>query len=361
MKIGIIDNDLCTRKSYSYPNLALMKLSNYHKIKGDFVELIDIDTPIGLFASDFDIYYCGKVFTDTYTPNHIIKNDKVIKGGSGFYFDKAEKLPYDIEHSKPDYELYNKHVINKFVPKNRTVNFSDFSIGFTTRGCIRSCDFCINRSNKKVELHSPVEEFLDKNRKYIMLWDDNIMASKHVYDIFETLNKTGKPFVYKQGLDIRLINEEKAEMLLKSNYYRPKDIRNKVAHFAFDNISDYDKIISKIELLNNKRDSSWVFTLYVFTGFDRNNNYDFDFFEQDFKDLIIRIKILFELGCQPYVMLHENYKLSHLKKWIELVKNYCNSPLNYGHTLYEHLINLGKKHNEIFFNSDFKIKVRTYT
>ena len=106
MNIALIDNDLCTRKGTHFPNLALMKLSSYHKSIGDNVELINIDEMSGLFQSQYDKVYCAKVFSDTETPDYM-QNKGIIFGGSGFYFDKAERLPHEIEHSMPDYRLYS--------------------------------------------------------------------------------------------------------------------------------------------------------------------------------------------------------------------------------------------------------------
>ena len=127
MKIGLIDNDLCTRKGNHFPNLALMKLSNYHKLNGDNVSLINIDEMSGLFQDEYDKVYCAKVFTNTETPNYL-QNKGIIFGGTGFYFDKAESLPKNIEHTMPDYNLYNQQVLNRYVQSNRHQYFNNFSI-----------------------------------------------------------------------------------------------------------------------------------------------------------------------------------------------------------------------------------------
>ena len=107
MKIAIIDADLVGRKKHRFPNLACMKISNYHKSKGDEVILkLDYDE-----LDSFDIVYVSKVFTDTSVPDEVTEKDNVVHGGTGFYYDKAEKLPEEIEHSRPDYHLYDDWVI----------------------------------------------------------------------------------------------------------------------------------------------------------------------------------------------------------------------------------------------------------
>ena len=107
MRIGLIDVD-----GANFPNIPLMKLSAYHKAKGDSVEWY---MP---FSKRYDMVYMSKVFS--FSPNYdlVINADRVIKGGSGFcinlrdgkeIFDKANNivLPDEIEHIYPDYSLYN--------------------------------------------------------------------------------------------------------------------------------------------------------------------------------------------------------------------------------------------------------------
>jgi hypothetical protein len=117
MKIGLIDNDFVSRDNHNFPNLALMKLSTFHKQKGNEVELIGFNeiNPNTLFSNNFDEIYVSKAFSDSFTPDYIFKLGNVKVGGTGFYFDKALPLDYEIEHSKPDYSLYDKvlHTIKK--------------------------------------------------------------------------------------------------------------------------------------------------------------------------------------------------------------------------------------------------------
>ena len=106
MDIAIIDADIIGRKKHRFPNLASMKLSAYHKSIGDNVSLVtnydDIDS--------YDKCYVSKVFTATDAPDGIINKPNVVCGGTGFYYDKAEPLPYEIEHIMPDYHLYDEWI-----------------------------------------------------------------------------------------------------------------------------------------------------------------------------------------------------------------------------------------------------------
>ena len=293
-KIAIIDADLIGRKCHRFPNLVCMKISGFHKANGDEVTLktdyFDLES--------FDKVYIAKVFTDTPIPasnlfiGDILNLPNVIYGGTGFFYDKAKPLPPQIEHFKPDYHFYDDWLADK--KKNDTKYFTDYSIGFLTRGCFRHCSFCVNQHFNKVFANSPLEEFLDNSRKKICLLDDNFFGYSNWKDLLIQLQETKKPFQFKQGLDIRLLDQERAKLLAISNY-------DNHFIFAFDNIKDSDTIIEKINLLRNFTDHTLKF--YIFTGYDRSGKYDKAFWKQDILDLFSRLIILKQFTrCYPYVM-----------------------------------------------------------
>ena len=177
MNIGIVDADLIYKKKHRFPNLACMKISSYYKKQGHHVELLMSYNDI----ENYDKVFISKVFTDTLVPDGITELSFVEYGGTGFFYDKAKPLPYEIEHSIPDYHLYDDFVskaLENGSKKKELEYYTDYSIGFTTRGCIRGCSFCVNKNYKQCVKHSPISEFLDEDRKYICLLDDNILAWK---------------------------------------------------------------------------------------------------------------------------------------------------------------------------------------
>ena len=147
MKIAIIDADLIGRKKHRFPNLACMKLSGYYKGRRD-----DVALKTNYEGLDkFDRVYLSKVFTDTEMPEGILEKGNVSYGGTGFFYDKAPKLPNEIEHHMPDYHLYDEWVNEQIESGKKRVDFKyylDYSIGYTTRGCFRQCEFCVNRNYK---------------------------------------------------------------------------------------------------------------------------------------------------------------------------------------------------------------------
>ena len=319
MKIGIIDADLIGRKKHRFPNLASMKISEYYKELGNEVKLL-------LNYEDIKYYdkvFISKVFTDTPIDKNILKLDNVEYGGTGFFYDKAKPLPCEIEHHMPDYHLYDEWVqerLNSGEKRKNLEYYLDHSIGYSTRGCFRQCSFCVNKNYKKVLKNSSINEFLDKDRKYICLLDDNILGYSGWKDIFNELNSTGKKFQFKQGMDERLLTDEKAEIILNSNYYGDYI-------FAFDNIEDKNIIIEKLKIWNNHRKTKGDNTkFYVLCGYDRENKYDYNFWIKDIEDTFERIKILNDNGCLPYIMRYKEYENSPYRGTYINLSAWCNQP-----------------------------------
>lgn len=308
MIVGIIDADLLD-KGTRHPNLALMKISAYHKEEGDNVFLINSYDKI----PECDKYYISKVFKFTKIPENILELPNLTIGGTGFYEDGGNDLPNYIEHHMPDYSLYDKYIAHQIslgYRSSRFVYYQDYSIGFTTRGCYRKCDFCVNKKYDHAFKHSPVNEFLDPNKPYIHLLDDNLLAFKEWEKIIDELEATGKPFQFKQGLDIRLMSERKAERFSKVSYHGDYI-------FAFDHIED-KKLIEK--RLNTWRKYCLKSTkLYVLCAYD----------SQDANDIVNtfeRIKILMKYGCLPYIMRYELYKNSKYRSLYTQISRWCNQP-----------------------------------
>ena len=343
MKIGIIDADLIGKKKQRFPNLACMKLSAFYKSQGHDVELvtdyknlyydgeiwIDYQKALSKYEKNqndknikmlydcmpkcfhkenikYDRIFISKVFTDTEVDDDFLTLDIVEYGGTGFFYDKAPPLPYEIEHIKPDYHLYDEFVriqLDKGESPKSLQYYTDFSIGFTTRGCIRGCSFCVNKNYRRCNKHSPIFEFLDENRKYICLLDDNILSCPQWKEIFLELQSTGKKFQFKQGMDERLLTDEKCEIIFKSNW-----IGDFI--FAFDNIKDRRIVEKKLKLIRQHTNKRTKF--YCFCGYNHDcpGVYPNGFWVKDIEDLLERIKILMSYQALPYVMRYADYVAS---------------------------------------------------
>lgn len=304
MKIGIIDADLLDGGT-TVPNLVCMKLSGYYKEYGHDVELLTDYNSL-----DFDKIFIAKVFSKTKVPDGVIDLPHVAYGGTGFFYDKAPNLPDYIEHHHPDYSLYDDHIkgqIASGVKPTKFKNYTEFSIGYTTRGCFRKCEFCVNKKYDRVHRHSPVSEFLDENRPKIMLLDDNILAYPKWREVFEELQSTNKRFTFKQGMDIRLMTKEKAQVITDSKYEGDY-------LFSFDDYSDKDIIAPKLELFS--RYAKKIPRLYLICGYKSVG-------ADDVAEIFERLIILWRHNAIGYLMRFKNvYGSKHegiytqLSRWI---------------------------------------------
>ena len=206
-------------------------------------------------------------------------------------------------------EFIGKEIARGIKP-GRYADYMDYSIGFTTRGCFRKCSFCVNEKYDHVFRHSPVSEFMDKDRKYIYLWDDNILGYPQWREVFEELNATGKPFQFRQGMDMRLMTDEKAKVLTSSKYHGD-------FIFAFDHIAEREIIEQKLKIW--QKYSTKVAKLYVLCGYESQD-------EVDIANTFERIKILMRYHCLPYIMRHENYNKSKYKGIYITLARWCNQP-----------------------------------
>ena len=241
MKIGLIDVD-----RHNYPNLPLMKISAWHKAKGDNVRWYEAFDGL---VEKYDKVYMSKVFSFTPDYEYPIYADEVEKGGSGYcielvdgkeiyHKERDNSLPEEIEHIYPDYSLYPDQT-------------KDTAYGFLTRGCPRGCGFCHveakeGRCSKKV---ADLSEFW-RGQKNIILCDPNILACKDHMELLQQLADSGAKVNFNQGLDIRLVNDRNIELL--------KQIRLNGIHFAFDRWQDKDIIEPKLREFAKK------------TGYNRN-------------------------------------------------------------------------------------------
>lgn len=297
MRIGLIDVDNYKNLEKCYPNLALMKLSSYHKSKGDQVEWYNP------FATQYDIVYMSKVFSFTEDYPYQINAKVVNAGGTGYcislkdgkeVFDKSKNvnLPDEIEHQYPDYSLYN---------------ITDTAYGFMSRGCPRGCDFCIvkNKEGLCATKVADLSEFW-KGQKYIQLCDPNTLACKDWKDILQQLIDSKATVDFNQGVDIRMMTPEKAEMI--------KKVKVKQIHFAYDRYQDKEFIEPRFKWF--KEITGWdkhKVSVYVLCNFDTT-------MEQNLE----RIYFLRSLNFNPYVMLYDK---EHIPKGHELRKlqRWCNN------------------------------------
>ena len=193
MRIGLIAVD----GRNSFPNLALMRLSNWHKQRGDTVEWWTGFT-------HYDRVYMSKVFTFTPDFDTVINAEEIITGGTGYK--DFGSLPPKVEACPPDYTLYP--------------NWKP-AVGFLTRGCCRCCDFCIvPRKEGAVHPAATWKEIKRPDSREMILLDNNVLASDYGLEQIDRMGREQVWVDFNQGLDARLITPEIAGMLARLHWIR---------------------------------------------------------------------------------------------------------------------------------------------
>ena len=277
-RIGIIDVD-----GHNFPNFALMRVSAYHKRRGDSVEWAE---PL----KRYDKVMASKIFT--FSPDYDydgIKADIIIKGGTGY--DIATRLPAEIEAStEMDYTIYPQYPI---------------SIQFFSRGCIRRCPFCLVQEKEGfITPVTPVD--LNPAGTHIEVLDNNFFANPAWKDAIDYLLAKGQK-VNLHGVDVRIMNEEQAYWLNKLRLYKSIHIAWDLPHIDLtDKLREITRYIKPYKLM-----------CYVLVGYGST-------IEQD----MFRIERLRELGIKPFVMPYRDFENERVPtKYEKDLAQYVNKPM----------------------------------
>ena len=259
-KVGLIDLD-----TKGFPNLALMKLSAHHKSKGD---AIVFNMPL---MEKTGITYIACVFSKNRHKLPAIDGD-VILGGTGFAFPSVYWLPAEVEDMMPDYSLYNAKA----------------SYGFTSRGCIRRCPWCIvpHKEGRIKPWHS-IYQFWDRGHRDIVLLDNNLLASPNWKETLTDLMKEKLKVDFNQGLDIRLVDQEKAHYLSRLKY-------GKQLRFALDDIKYQKAFRQGMETLRGAGIKLSRVMVYFLIGFNSSLEGDLE-----------RLEIIKSYNATPFAMSYQ--------------------------------------------------------
>lgn len=290
-RILLIDAD----SKKDFPNLALMKISAHMKNYNYDVDLLK-GIPENDILEEYDRVYISCIFYQNKDQVlHLAKQfDNVEIGGTGVRLDL--ELPDTIEHIMPDYSLYD----------------IDYSIGFTSRGCVRDCSWCVvSEKEGRIRDHADITEFHHPDHKKIILLDNNILSAPSHRDTFEYLIDNKLRVNFNSGFDIRLINEDNA-LLIKDTKIRDWRFKGTKYTFAFDQPSHKRAVTKGIDLLRdtgiNLHRDNCIF--YVLVGYNTTVEEDIE-----------RINFLISKGVGPFVMRYNQTVgpsriLLHLSRWV---------------------------------------------
>ena len=281
MRIGLIDVD-----GHNFPNLALMKISAWHKAQGD-----DVEWWFGFHQ--YDRVYMSKVFDNTYTQDVFdpVNTKEIIRGGTGYGLDN--KLPDEIEHMYPDYSLYPQYTEQK-------------AFGFLTRGCPNNCPFCIvcAKEGRKSCKVADLDQWWS-GQKNIVLQDPNLLACREHMDLLGQLADSKAWVDMNQGLDARMLTEENIDALNK--------VKIKRIHFAWDLMERSEAILKGLNMYleHGKIKDMSRREVYVLTNFNTN-----------MEENLHRIYTLRGMKYDPYVMVYDK---PNAPKEIRRLQRWCNN------------------------------------
>jgi hypothetical protein len=270
------------------PNLAIMKLSAWHKAQGDTI----------IFpwrGQRVDRLLASVVFTrNRKEAEHLPTYAEI--GGTGW--DYTTTLPDEIEALKPDYDLYG----------------IDYGMGFLWRGCVNKCLFCVVwRKEPEFKQAASIDALLNPRSNRLVLLDNNLTAAPNVVDLLAEMAERRLRVNFSQGLDIRRMTPEIAAALAKVNFSN-HTFTSKQVHFAWDSVGLEQAVKRGVAILKEAGIKPYRLMFYMLCGFGTT-------WEEDWH----RFEVLRELGCDPYVMTYQDLegkaveqdpRLRHFERWV---------------------------------------------
>lgn len=256
MNIALHDSD-----GTGFPNLALMKLSAWHKAQGDHVEWWNPLLP-------YDRVYSSKVFT--FTPENPYLPDNTVKGGTGYGI--MDELPPEVDAIFPDYSIYPN---------------CNHAIGFLTRGCIRKCPWCIvPKKEGHIRKYMSWQEIKRPDSKDIVFMDNNVLACPWGLEQIEDMGGKDVRVDFNQGIDARLITDDVAQMLAGLKWIR-------FIRMSADTDAMLDVVLTAIDRLKRYGVKPYRVFVYVLV--------------QDVESAERRVIALRNVGAEPFAQPYRDF------------------------------------------------------
>jgi hypothetical protein len=302
------------------PNLALMKLSAFHRRQGDETFLLrlthywykhrvgkPIDMRINTMAGRPDRAYISCIFSknrdNALSMKVLLESMGVPVDVGGVGVDITKTLPDDVEHIMPDYSLYPG---------------LDYSLGYTSRGCLRKCPWCIVwRKEGLVQEWASLSEFLSPKHEKVILLDNNLLAAPNWEQVLLELIRRRLKVCFTQGLDPRLVTDSNAR-LLSICKYRNYNWTHRRLYFSFDVLEEEDAVLRTIKVLRGHDVPPKRLLFYVLVGYGkRPEEYTYAYFlEHDYH----RFEVLRDQGTLPYIMVYNKRRdvplLGAFQRWV---------------------------------------------
>lgn len=269
MRIALHDADASHfRRTKTYPNYALAKISAWHKQRGDTVGWWNPRCPL----EHWDQVYSSKIFDFTTEEPYLPPG--TIRGGTGY--DVHSKLPKEIDDMYPDYSIYPS---------------CDYAVGYLTRGCPNHCRWCVV-PDKEGDIH-PYRDWRQVVRTdtdKLVLMDNNILACDYGISQLQSLIDSGYRIDLNQGMDARLVTSEVADVLAKLDWIR-------FIRFSCDQKSQIAAVTRACKLLEARGKRPYNVFVYLLVT-------------PDIDDAVYRVEALKQLrGLNIYAQAERNERL----------------------------------------------------
>jgi hypothetical protein len=279
------------------PNLALMKLSHWHKAQGDEVALTR-SVERGLFEPDYDIVYGSVIFALSQNNfNRFLANfPTAIIGGTGTgKMNTVEEITGEYEHY--DYSIYPEY---------------QWSIGFTQRGCRLNCPFCVvpKKEGRPRSVNTIWDIYRSGTPKNICLLDNDFFGQPKEQWLkrISEIKSSGFKVAFNQGVNIRLITDEAAYWLAQIPYYDDQ-FKKRRLYTAWDNLRDEKIFFDGVDRLEKAGVPPYHLMVYMLIGFDPSETWERIFY---------RFNRMVERGIRPYPMVYDNSRqdLRRFQRWV---------------------------------------------
>lgn len=242
MRIGLHDAEREYLKHKTFPNYAIMKISAYHKARGDFVEWWN---PL----LSYDRVYSSKIFD--FTPENPYLPPTAVRGGTGYPdITLNQTLPPEIDEIFPDYSIYPQ---------------CDYAIGYLTRGCPNHCPWCVVPDKEgDIRPYRSWEQLVRLDTNKLALMDNNILACEYGISQLESLIDSGYAIDLNQGMDARLVDAHIAGILARLKWIR-------FLRFSCDQIPQIDAILRAAQLLEHHGIKPYRLFVYLLVTKDLEN------------------------------------------------------------------------------------------
>lgn len=272
MRIGLHDAEKEHLKHKTFPNYALMKISAYHKARGDSVEWWE-----PMLNHLYDRVYSSKVFD--FTPENPYLPPDAIRGGTGYADIPIDrKLPEEIDSAFPDYSIYPE---------------CDYAIGYLTRGCVRRCPWCVVPLKEGgIKPYRTWEQLVRPDSRKLILMDNNILACEYGIEQLESMTGSGYAIDLNQGMDARLVDDRIARILAGLDWIR-------FIRFSCDQTAQIEPIMQTAALLEKYGKKPYSLFIYLLVTKDVENaafRVEPMTYEQEYKE-VMRAAAVIKAAC----------------------------------------------------------------